>query len=204
MNRILTYCGAALAAGVGILILGLPLSSALAQRPRRRRPPKGRGWTRTLSPDQRADLVMAQMTLDEKITLVHGTGGFAAPGARSNGGAGVIAGIPRLGLPDLQLADSAVGVRAAAGRGRYSTLLPSTIAEAASWDPKLAYRVRRSHRPRIARSAVQRLARRRRGHHARAAQRPQFRVPGRGSDSRRQDGRRSSSRACRTNRSSAT
>jgi beta-glucosidase len=82
---------------------------------------------------------MEQMTLDEKITLVHGTGGFTAPGPRSNGGAGVIEGIPRLGLPDLQLADSAVGVRAAAERGRYATLLPSTIGEAATWNPKLAW-----------------------------------------------------------------
>jgi len=99
-----------------------------------------RPWmNRSLSPDQRADLVLAQMTLDEKITLVHGTGGFDKSGVRSNGGAGMIAGIPRLGLPDLQLADSAVGVRAAASRGRYSTLLPSTIAEAATWDPKLAH-----------------------------------------------------------------
>jgi len=94
---------------------------------------------RSLSPDQRADLVIAQMTLDEKITLVHGTGRFEAAAARSNGGAGMIAGIPRLGLPDLQLADSAVGVRAAAGRGRYATLLPSTLAEAATWDLKLAH-----------------------------------------------------------------
>ena len=94
---------------------------------------------KSLTPDQRAALVMAKMTLDEKIALVHGTGGFAQSGARSNGGAGVVEGIPRLGLPDLQLADSAVGVRAAAERGRYATLLPSTIAEAATWDPKLAW-----------------------------------------------------------------
>src|SRR5262249_49809937 len=94
---------------------------------------------KTLSPDQRADMVMQQMTLDEKIVLVHGTGGFEKSGPRSNGGAGVIAGIPRLGLPDVQLADSAVGVRAAAERGRYSTLLASTVAEAATWDLKLAH-----------------------------------------------------------------
>ena len=92
-----------------------------------------------LSPDQRADLVMEQMTLDEKILLLHGAGGFGAAGARSNGGAGVVEGIPRLGLPDLQLADSAVGVRAAGGRGRYATLLPSTMGEAATWNLKLAY-----------------------------------------------------------------
>ena len=94
---------------------------------------------KSLSPDRRADLVIAQMTLDEKILLVHGTGGFGNSGTRSNGGAGMIAGIPRLGLPDVQLADSAVGVRAAAERGRYSTLLPSTLAEAATWDLKLAH-----------------------------------------------------------------
>jgi beta-glucosidase len=92
-----------------------------------------------LTPDQRADLVMEQMTLDDKMLLVHGTGGFALSGNRSNGGAGVVEGIPRLGLPDLQLADSAVGVRAAAERGRYSTLLPSTIGEAATWNLKLAW-----------------------------------------------------------------
>ena len=93
----------------------------------------------SLSPDQRADLVLKQMTLDEKILLVHGTGGFEKSGPRSNGGAGMISGIPRLGLPDLQLADSAVGVRAAASRGRYSTLLPSSAAEAATWDLRLAH-----------------------------------------------------------------
>jgi beta-glucosidase len=94
---------------------------------------------KNMAPDQRADLVIAQMTLDEKVTLVHGAGGFGASGPRSNGGAGVIEGIPRLGLPDLQLADSAVGVRAAAERGRYATLLPSTIGEAATWNLKLAW-----------------------------------------------------------------
>jgi beta-glucosidase len=79
------------------------------------------------------------MTLDEKISLLHGRGGFQAEGPISNGGAGVIQGVPRLGIPALQLADSAVGVRAAAERGRYATLLPSTIGAAATWDLKLAY-----------------------------------------------------------------
>jgi beta-glucosidase len=115
----------------------LALAPVQAQRPQPA--PQGPWMDKSLTPDQRADLVMAQMTLDEKIALVHGTGGFAQSGARSNGGAGVVEGIPRLGLPDLQLADSAVGVRAAAERGRYATLLPSTIAEAATWDPKLAW-----------------------------------------------------------------
>src|SRR5690349_19787804 len=102
-------------------------------------PPAGPWMDKSLAPDRRADLVIEQMTLDEKFSLVHGTGGFAASGSRSNRGAGMITGIPRLGLPDVQLADSAVGVRAAAERGRYATLLPSTIAEAATWDLKQAH-----------------------------------------------------------------
>ncbi len=115
----------------------LALSPVLAQR--QQQAPKGPWMDKSLPPDQRADMVVEQMTLDEKISLVHGAGSFQAAGAASNGGAGVIAGIPRLGLPPIQLADSAVGVRAAAERGRYATLLPSTIAEAATWDLKLAY-----------------------------------------------------------------
>jgi beta-glucosidase len=126
---------------VGMLVLAPLFAQNGAQNGPQRIPQVSpRPWMDTkLSPDQRADLVMEQMTLDEKITLVHGTGGFEQSGVRSNGGAGVIEGIPRLGLPDLQLADSAVGVRAAAERGRYSTLLPSTIAEAATWNLKLAW-----------------------------------------------------------------
>ena len=120
-------------------VAAFALAPVLAQRPQPEQAPPGPWMDRTLSPDRRADLAMEQMTLDEKIVLVHGTGGFERSGPRSNGGAGMVAGIPRLGLPDLQLADSAVGVRAAAERGRYATLLPSTIGEAASWDPKLAY-----------------------------------------------------------------
>jgi beta-glucosidase len=116
----------------------LALSPVLAQR-QQPQAPKGPWMDKSLPPDQRADMVMEQMTLDEKISLVHGAGGFQEAGVVSNGGAGVIAGIPRLGLPPIQLADSAVGVRAAAERGRYATLLPSTIAEAATWDLKLAY-----------------------------------------------------------------
>ncbi|WP_255484012.1 glycoside hydrolase family 3 C-terminal domain-containing protein [Granulicella sp. 5B5] len=47
-------------------------------------------------------------------------------------------GIPRLGLPDINLADSAVGVRMAARESRYATLLPSVIGMASSWDPDAA------------------------------------------------------------------
>jgi beta-glucosidase len=103
---------------------------------------------RSLPPDRRADLVLEQLTLDEKISLVHGAGfpglgpaddpEAAAVLARSNGGAGIVPGVPRLGIPDLNMADSSVGVARGALRGRYSTALPSDIALASSWDLKLA------------------------------------------------------------------
>src|SRR4051812_45461366 len=97
-------------------------ASAMAQPPSGRGGgPKGPWMDKSLTPDRRADLVIEQMTLDEKIGLVHGAGmpGFGPPPsdpalaatlARSNGGAGFVPGIPRLGLPDLNMADSTVGV----------------------------------------------------------------------------------------------
>ncbi len=121
------------------LLVGVLVAGVFAQPPQRQAAPKGPWMDKTLPPDQRADMVVQQMTLDEKISILHGRGGFQAEGAISNGGAGVVQGVPRLGLPPIQLADSAVGVRAAAERGRYSTLLPSTIALAAAWDMNLAY-----------------------------------------------------------------
>lgn len=99
---------------------------------------------KALSADQRADLVVHAMTLDEKIQMVHGTGwGLLRPGdpvlAESNFGAGFVPGIARLGIPAINQADSAVGVRMSAYQSRYSTLLPSTIGAAASWDTDAAF-----------------------------------------------------------------
>jgi beta-glucosidase len=97
-----------------------------------------------LSPDERAAMVLKEMTLDEKITLLHGTGmhglGPMSPLASgSNGGAGYVVGIPRLGIPAIQMSDAAYGVRSSGVNGRYSTALPSDLAAAASWDLDAAY-----------------------------------------------------------------
>jgi beta-glucosidase len=100
---------------------------------------KGPWMDKTLSPDVRAGLVLAQMTLEEKLSLVHGLPRQDPAAVRSLGGAGFVPGIPRLGIPDLQMADSAVGVARGAAFGRYSTALPSTLGLAASWDTRLAY-----------------------------------------------------------------
>ena len=92
---------------------------------------------KTLTPDQRAELVLKEMTLDEKIQLVHGSGmpGFGStdPAAvRSNGGGGFVPGIERLGLPDLNMNDSSVGSGGGSRKGRYSTAMPSFLALASS------------------------------------------------------------------------
>src|SRR5277367_4012260 len=131
-----SLCVAAVAA-----LLPLSVSTLSAQRPHQ--PPKvHHPWDdKSLSPDQRADMVIKEMTLDEKIQLVHGTGwgalreGDPIP-PRSNLGASYVLGIDRLGIPDINMADSAVGVRLAAGQSRYATLLPSTLGAASSWDPR--------------------------------------------------------------------
>ena len=92
-----------------------------------------------LSPDQRAELLLQQMTLEEKITLVHGNGMPGGRGAAaSNGGAGFTAAIPRLGIPAIQMADAAVGVTRGGVTSRYSTALPDAVSAASSWDVDLA------------------------------------------------------------------
>ena len=98
----------------------------------------------SLSPDERAGLVLKEMTLDEKISMLHGTGlsglSLVSPLAvRSNGGAGCAIGVPRLGIPDIQMSDAAYGVRSSGRNGRYSTALPSNLGASASWDRDAAY-----------------------------------------------------------------
>jgi beta-glucosidase len=96
----------------------------------------------SLSPEERAGLVLQQMTLDEKIALLHGNGMAHAPQWQmplthlSNGGAGYVEGIKRLGIPPLFISDAAYGVRDSGANGRYSTALPSDLAAASSWDPQ--------------------------------------------------------------------
>ena len=97
-----------------------------------------------LSPDERASMVVKEMTIDEKIQMLHGTGmvglsPMSPLAIHSNGGAGYVPGIPRLGIPAIQMSDAAYGVRVSGENGRYSTALPSDIAGAATWDLEGAY-----------------------------------------------------------------
>src|SRR5262249_58509493 len=133
-------------------MLDVPVSSAASRRTTNRTGPRvaevpqqsdrtaqpqqgaQQAWKdKSQSPDRRADLVIEHMTLDEKIQLVHGAGGFGPPGGpaggpgapggvqqqpnRSNGGAGWIPGIPRLGKPGPNMVGFAgVGRRGGARR----------------------------------------------------------------------------------------
>jgi beta-glucosidase len=108
--------------------------------------PDGPWMNTSLSPDERAELIVKELTLDEKISLVHGgphdmAAMFdpnAEPDAKSLGNAGYVPGIPRLGIVDIRMADATVGVTHSAAFGRYSTPLPSTMAEASSWNIEIA------------------------------------------------------------------
>jgi beta-glucosidase len=104
--------------------------------------PKHYPWSDTsLSPDVRADLVLKELTFDEKISLLHGQGApFQANAAsESNGGAGFSNAIPRVGIPAIQMADSAYGVTRGQAMGRYSTALPNNLGAASAWDPQGAF-----------------------------------------------------------------
>ncbi len=88
------------------------------------------------TPDQLADQLVAQMTLDEKLQLVHGALTIQNP-VGPNKAEEWVPGIQRLGIPDLLYADGPVGVDATLGP---ATALPSSIASAASWDTAEAYK----------------------------------------------------------------
>ncbi len=115
-----------------------------AQRPQQPPPPTGPWMNASLSPDERADLVLKEMTLDEKVALLHGVGmptdePVTPENAASNRGVGYAVGVPRLGIPGIDMSDAAYGVRSSGVNGRYSTALPANVAAAASWDPDAAY-----------------------------------------------------------------
>ncbi|HEY5347046.1 MAG TPA: beta-glucosidase [Rhizomicrobium sp.] len=103
-----------------------------------------------LSPDARADLVLAQMNQDEELTLVHGYFGVYTPGPKAQPAAiradlptsaGYVQGIARLGIPGLRESDASLGVANLfhTRAGDTATALPSSLLTAASWNTDLAY-----------------------------------------------------------------
>jgi beta-glucosidase len=99
---------------------------------------------RSLDADARAELLVAELTLDEMISLVHGPmpALMESPPADAAMGAGYIPGVARLGIPALNETDASLGVtnprKVRPGDG--ATALPSGLALASGWDAELAYR----------------------------------------------------------------
>jgi beta-glucosidase len=102
------------------------------------------------SPEERATLAVAAMTLDEKLAVLRGS--VATPWTHPDGtpvliprgaiaAAGFVPGVPRLGLPPLYETDASLGVANPnlVRPGDVATALPSSLALAASFDPRLAH-----------------------------------------------------------------
>ncbi|WP_128803747.1 MULTISPECIES: glycoside hydrolase family 3 N-terminal domain-containing protein [unclassified Streptomyces] len=79
----------------------------------------------------RVESLIGRLTLDEKISLLHG-----ATDPNSLGQAGYVPGVPRLNVPPLRLADGPAGVRVT----RHATALPAPVLLASAFDPELARR----------------------------------------------------------------
>ncbi|GAA4624588.1 hypothetical protein GCM10023196_025330 [Actinoallomurus vinaceus] len=85
----------------------------------------------TTAPRSHVDGLIAKMTLDEKLSFVHG-----ATDPKDLGEAGYIPGVPRLGIPELRLTDGPAGVRVR----EHATAMPAPVALASAFDPALALR----------------------------------------------------------------
>jgi len=96
----------------------LAVASALAQTP-----------APVVTGNPRVDKLLSQMTLEEKIAMIHGA---QEPAATNQGQAGYLPGVPRLGIPSLRMADGPPGVLTR----QSATGLTATMGLAATWSRK--------------------------------------------------------------------
>ena len=86
--------------------------------------------------DKKIDGIISQMTLEEKVLMLHSKTIMSSEG------------VPRLGIQDIKYADGPFGIREELGDGfrplgwqtDSATYFPTGSALAATWDPELAYR----------------------------------------------------------------
>src|ERR1044072_7382180 len=111
-----------------LLLVLFTYNSVLAQ--------PGPAQTPSFTTDQKIQALISQMTLAEKVSLLHGNSKF------------YVAGIKRLGVPEWALSDGPHGVRAEVNRHDWAyagwtndsaTCFPPGTALAATWNPALAY-----------------------------------------------------------------
>lgn len=73
--------------------------------------------------EREAQQIVSKMTLEEKLNYINGERGF------------YIRAIPRLGLPEIRMADGPQGVR----NDTHSTMYPAVICTTATWNREMAY-----------------------------------------------------------------
>lgn len=107
-----------------------------------------KSWMNTkLSAQERTQLVLKEMTMDEKLSLLMGYFGTDAPWKNFTRpiesypqSAGFVYGVPRLGIPHIWQADAGIGVASQTGPNvRERTALPSGMATAATWNPQVGF-----------------------------------------------------------------
>lgn len=95
-----------------------------------------------LSADARATLLQQELTLDEKIGLLHGHTPILWHERPADfiWTSGYVSGVPRLGIPALRETDAGLGVTNPMDKDPSlgSTVLPSGLAAASTWNPELA------------------------------------------------------------------
>lgn len=141
-DRVYRQRGRFVAAAVSLMLL---LSACGSSQPEAAPPGAGLGPSRCgdietrpwcdprLSPMQRTELLLAEMTLMQKLSLLAGDNIIAA--ATGDPYVGISEGIPALGIPDLRMSDGPVGVR-----GSPATAFPTPLSLASSFNPELAWR----------------------------------------------------------------
>ncbi|GAA1131685.1 glycoside hydrolase family 3 C-terminal domain-containing protein [Nocardioides aquiterrae] len=123
-----------LVAAVGLALLPF----TVAARPAQAADPCAAWMDPHDSADHRADALVAAMTQDQKLGMLTFSD---PPWFAFYGTAGHVDGIPELCVPDLVLSDAGSGV---AGLQVATTVFPSGVAQASTWDPALQRRLGRA------------------------------------------------------------
>jgi beta-glucosidase len=136
--------------GALICIGSVSLPAVLVARETEQKPVAGKTnragepWrNKSLSASARAAALVKAMTLEEKLTYIHGLfpNKIDPRPADMVPSAGYVPGVPRLGIPTLRESDASLGVANQMNlrTDDVATALPSGLATAATFDPKLAY-----------------------------------------------------------------
>lgn len=129
-TRVLSSCAVVMTLSAGLVApaLAQPPAPAASAMP----------WLdKTKQPNQRADLLLAAMSEDQKIHMLHGASdliGNRVVNAGDPPSIGYIPAIPELRVPAFVMTDGPTGLR----NGEKATVMPASITIASSFDPAVA------------------------------------------------------------------